>query len=111
MGSITSTPKLPPARQPQPVYIQAQAPITVPTYTAPAPLTAPMPTAESGPLATSGPAPTSTATPAHSAAAQSASASGLLQRSRGVFSTVLTGFRGLLNDTLSSSPRKALLGE
>ena len=105
MGSITSTPRLP-VVQPQPVYIQAPAPVTAPVYTPPSSITAPASGGASGG--------TASATPADIAAAatpQGARSAGLLERSRGIFSTVLTGFRGLLNDTPGAAPRKTLLGE
>ena len=35
----------------------------------------------------------------------------LLERNRGVFSTVLTSFRGILSQNKTPSPRKTLLGE
>jgi hypothetical protein len=38
-------------------------------------------------------------------------AAGLLDRSRGILSTVMTGFRGILDDSIAPSARKTLLGE
>lgn len=91
MGSMSSRPTAPAAAAPTVVYYN------VPSYTPPA-------------------APVTDTTPDSAAAAESAKAEarsmGLLNRSRGVFSTVLTGFRGILsqpNDT--GAQRKTLLGE
>lgn len=85
MGSLASHPK-PPA---QPQY--------VPVY-----YTAPTPSAASDPVPT-GQTPDPEPTPSRRNA-------NLLERSRGVLSTVLTGFRGVLSQT-STPPRKTLLGE
>ncbi|MGZ9109350.1 MAG: hypothetical protein ACXW4B_11090 [Micavibrio sp.] len=85
MGSLASHPK-PPA---QPQY--------VPVY-----YTAPIPPASPDPVPT-GQTPDSEPTPVRRNA-------NLLDRSRGVLSTVLTGFRGVLSQT-STPPRKTLLGE
>jgi hypothetical protein len=86
MGSLASHPK--PVAQPQyvPVY-----------YTAPTP-----PPASPDPVPT-GQTPDPDPTPARRNA-------NLLERSRGVLSTVLTGFRGVLSQT-TTQPRKTLLGE
>lgn len=85
MGSLASHPKPPAQPQYVPVY-----------YTAPAPVTPPEP-APTGQTPEIDPAP----------ARRNAS---LLERSRGVLSTVLTGFRGVLSQT-TTQPRKTLLGE
>lgn len=84
MGSITSRPKAPDTSSVQYVYVPT------PTYSS-----------------TSTPANTSTTTTDDNAAARQQT---LLDRRRGRLSTVLTSFRGLLNDTVNGS-RKALLGE
>lgn len=90
MGSLTSHPAIPAAAQT--VY--------VPVYTSPASTTTPS--------TTTTPA---TTTPDTSTAAGVKNTS-LLERSRGVLSTVVTGFRGLLTDSNSTTPqRKTLLGE
>jgi len=86
MGSIASHPKVPSAAQT--VY--------VPVYTPPASTTTPT---TSDPTTPTGENP---ATPTR--------ASSLLDRSRGVLSTVLTGFRGILSDG-NTPKRKTLLGE
>ena len=89
MGSLSSRPKAPPP------------PKTV-VYTIPAPV---YPSYPPPPAAPENPAPGGGENPA-----QPSGAAGLLERRRGVFSTVLTGFRGLLGDTVSGQ-RKTLLGE
>lgn len=94
MGSLASRPKVPAV---QTVYM--------PVYTPP-PTTSgsiPLPT---GQEATVSPP----ATPSESAQVADRREAGLLERKRGVVSTVLTGFRGLLDRT-STPQRKSLLGE
>lgn len=88
MGSLTSRPKTP--ASPQVVYV-------------PAPVT--NPSAPSAPPPT--PASTPVADPETEAKTRAAS---LLLRDRGVFGTILTGFRGLLSPAAAAS-RKTLLGE
>ena len=110
MGSLTSRPKIPQVQQ-QPVIIAAPPP----AYTAPAA------EASSQPATT-----TQTDTASSSAAADNAASSdgtsnteaqrlaredSLLQRSRGRLGTVLTGFTGLLSQTVGQAARKTLLGE
>ncbi|MBI2234342.1 MAG: hypothetical protein HYU57_05035 [Micavibrio aeruginosavorus] len=90
MGSLASRPKVPAV---QTVYM--------PVYTPPPPSSAPPET---------GPEDSAAAPPAGDQAAARRSES-LLDRRRGVLSTVLTGFRGLLNQTTAATPRKTLLGE
>lgn len=91
MGSITSHPVIPAAAQT--VYVPVYAPSPTVTTT-----TATTPTA-------------STTNPDTSAPAAVKNTS-LLERSRGVLSTVVTGFRGLLSDGNNTTPqRKTLLGE
>ena len=89
MGSIASHPKIPAAAQT--VY--------VPVYT---------------PAATATTAATQAEQPSGNAPDTSTAAnvqnSNLLERSRGVLSTVLTGFRGILSET-NTPQRKTLLGE
>lgn len=92
MGSITSHPAIPAAAQT--VY--------VPVYT---------PTSTTTPAAITTTTDNSTSAPEPSTAA-SVKNNNLLERSRGVLSTVVTGFRGLLSDTNNDAPqRKTLLGE
>jgi hypothetical protein len=87
MGSLFSSPKPAPVYIPQPVYVPTPAPAT-PVTTTPAP-------AEDEDTKTS---------------AEKARSAGLLERSRGILSTVLTGFDGIL--TKSTVPHgKSLLGE
>ncbi len=97
MGSLTSRPKAPSA--PQTVYVPTVQYI-------PAPITAPASNPAPAPAETSVPS-TTTDAPTPQAARQA----NLLERSRGVLSTVLTGFRGVLGNTTSASNRKTLLGE
>jgi hypothetical protein len=85
MGSLASRPKAPSA--PQVVYIPQ------PVYTSAPP-----------PAGSNTPAPT----PKENAA--QARTQNLLQRNRGIFGTVLTGFRGFLNQSQNNT-RKSLLGE
>lgn len=86
MGSLFSPPKPQPVYIPQPVYVP---PSPAPVAATPAPMPAP---------------------DKSEAAPPSASQLGLLERSRGILSTVLTGFDGIL--TKSTTPQgKSLLGE
>ncbi len=89
MGSLASRPKTPDVTPVQYVYVPAAS-----SYTATAPAT------------TAAPPPAATDDDAQASARQQ----NLLERRRGRLGTVLTSFRGLLNDTVSGS-RKALLGE
>lgn len=99
MGSITSKPSAPPAQQPVVISYNYPAPV------APAPVTAvPAP-----PPAPATPAPANDSGASEQAKGE-ARAAGLLDRRRGVLGTVLTGFRGLLNQGVSNA-RKTLLGE
>ena len=111
MGSITSVPKIPAAQQPQPVYI----PVPTPVYTSmpalsPASSSTSSSSAGSG-TGSSGNSGGASSSPPPPVTIPAASQGNLLQRSRGVFSTVLTGFRGLLGDSILAAPRKTLLGE
>lgn len=105
MGSLTSRPKIPKAKMPKikAQTVQTITPATVTAVAAPAAATVPAQTQASSNEGAS------------SEAAQTASrtATGLLDRSRGVFGTVLTGFRGVLADKAQSTQkqRKTLLGE
>lgn len=92
MGSLASRPKTPAV---QTVYM--------PVYTPP-PSTPP---SSAPPVSGPEDAPATPSAEEQVAARRSAS---LLDRRRGVLSTVLTGFRGLLNQT-AATPRKTLLGE
>jgi hypothetical protein len=96
MGVLTSTPKLPKLQQ-QPVYNYTIPPATVTPPAATAPAT--NDTAADAPAESDGDV------------QAKAREENLLSRSRGVLSTVMTGFRGLLSDTVSQTPRKSLLGE
>lgn len=97
MGSLASRPKVPAV---QTVYM--------PVYT-PSPSTTPVPATVGG----AAPLPTgqeqSQPPPADDPVTAQRRES-LLERRRGALSTVLTGFRGLLNQTLTPQ-RKSLLGE
>lgn len=87
MGSLASRPKAPSQQVvyvPQPVYT---APAATTTNTTPS---TPAPTAEE--------------------TAAEARTQNLLQRNRGIFGTVLTGFRGFLSGAQNNT-RKSLLGE
>lgn len=86
MGSIASRPKAP--AQQQIVYYVPQP----------------------APPSSSGESPNPAATPTPEQLAAESRAQNLLQRSRGIFGTVLTGFRGFLG-TSQNSTRKSLLGE
>ncbi len=81
MGSLTSSPKAPPA---QVVYVPASAATTTQPATP-----APDPVQE----------------------AADARKNSLLARDRGRFGTVLTGFRGFLAERAAGQQRKTLLGE
>lgn len=96
MGSITSAPKIPKAVSPSVIYQVIQP--SAPTPYTPTP-------------STSTPAQPAAQTPSDGEVAARVRESNLLSRSRGAFSTVLTGFRGLLSQTVQQSPRKTLLGE
>lgn len=93
MGSLASRPKAPDVTPVQYVYV---------------------PTASSYPPATTVANPPASAPPSTEPTAEDVQAQArsqnLLDRRRGRLSTVLTSFRGLLNDTVTGS-RKALLGE
>lgn len=104
MGSLTSVPKIKPARPSPAVYKIVQAPST-PSQ----PPSAPPPgvSSSSGVSGGSGEAEGGSS----SGGGAAARADGLLGRSRGAFSTVLTGFRGLLSQAATQTPRKTLLGE
>lgn len=92
MGSLASHPKVPAQTQYVPVYYNA-------------PTTPVLPTGQNAEQNNSG----GDSAPDNEATAARRNAS-LLERSRGVLSTVLTGFRGVLSQT-STQPRKTLLGE
>lgn len=99
MGSLVSRPKAPKVRRP-PAFIPVQAP----TPTSAASIIAP------APAAISAGAETPAVVPADDIAAKSREL-GLLNRSRGRLSTVLTGFRGILGQAVAAPQRKTLLGE
>lgn len=92
MGSLASRPKIP-KTAPPPVYIPV--------------VSSPLPSV-SAPSA----AITETAAPAIPAdIAAQARELGLLSRSRGNLSTILTSFRGILGQSAAAPQRKTLLGE
>ncbi len=91
MGSLASRPKVPDVAPVQYVYVPTS------TYTAPAA------TSDSS-SGTTTPAPTEEEVKA------TARTNNLLDRRRGRLGTVLTSFRGLLNDTVGGA-RRTLLGE
>jgi hypothetical protein len=92
MGSITSHPVIPAAAQT--VYVPVYTPTTTATIPPAAGTT------------------DNSAAPPDTSTASSVKNNSLLERSRGVLSTVVTGFRGLLSDTNSNTlQRKTLLGE
>lgn len=92
MGSLASRPKVPDVPPVQYVYVPTS------TYTAPAAAS------DSSSGTTPTPAPTEIEVKA------TARTNNLLDRRRGRLGTVLTSFRGLLNDTVGGA-RKTLLGE
>ena len=89
MGSLTSRPKTPSTSSVQTVYVPT--PVATPVTQTP----------DTPSDTTTDPAPTP----------EAARQQSLLDRSRGRLSTVLTGFRGILDDTVRASGRKTLLGE
>lgn len=112
MGSLTSRPKVPQVMQQPVVYtIAAPAPaVNIPTTA----------TSSAGTTTTASSSLTSQTSAADSPSSSAATdeqvqtqarQQNLLSRSRGTFSTILTGFRGLLSQTVSPAPRKTLLGE
>lgn len=92
MGSLASRPKVPDVQPVSPVQY-----VYVPAATTAAPVvpTTPIDTPD---------------TPTDEDVQASTRAANLLERRRGRLGTVLTSFRGLLNDTMSGA-RKTLLGE
>jgi len=93
MGSLASRPKVPDVQPVQYVYVPTPS-ATITTITKPA---------ETPPGG-------GTTTPTDEEAQAHARNANLLERRRGRLGTVLTSFRGLLNDTMSGA-RKTLLGE
>ena len=96
MGSLASRPKVPDVQPVQYIYVP-------PATSTPTPTT-PVNTGNTPTGTTTTPAPTEEEVKAN------ARSQNLLERRRGTFSTVLTSFRGLLNDTVNGA-RKTLLGE
>lgn len=88
MGSLASRPKAPK----MPAQVAYYAP------SAPSPTVAPT-------------GQTPAAVPDNETAAAQARGLGLLSRSRGNLSTILTGFRGILGQNATAPQRKTLLGE
>ena len=102
MGSVTSRPKAPSSAIPAAQTVSAPAVAATPAATT------------STPAAGSTSSATGTATTVAPTAAQVQQQErddNLLQRDRGVLSTVLTGFRGVLDDSVAPKPQKTLLGE
>lgn len=98
MGSLASRPKAPAVRQ-QPFIINVPAPVSVPATAQPVPV---LGSSSGNDMPEEG----------NEAAAQAqVRGAGLLSRKRGSLSTILTGFRGVLNDSGTDSQRKTLLGE
>jgi len=97
MGSITSKPSAPAAQQPVVISYNYPAPVAAPVTSAPVTPTTPTPANDTGGGTSE-------------EAKGEARAAGLLDRRRGVLGTVLTGFRGLLNQGVNTA-RKTLLGE
>lgn len=91
MGSLASRPKVPDIQPVQYIYV----PPATSSYTPPA-------SAVNNPV--------DAPTPTEAEVQASARSANLLERRRGRLGTVLTSFRGLLNDTVSGA-RKTLLGE
>ncbi len=101
MGSLTSRPKALPVQQPE--IITISAPTTTDTTSATTTATGTTgSTTTTDTSATSADDTTDTATTTRSG--------NLLERTRGLLSTVLTGFTGVLNQT-TTPQRKSLLGE
>lgn len=94
MGSLASRPKVP----------SVARTVYVPVYTPPA--SAPAPPLPAGQID----APVNTPSATEEEQASTRRNASLLERRRGVLSTVLTGFRGILSQS-GAEPRKTLLGE
>ncbi len=94
MGSLASRPKVPDVQPVQYVYVPSVTSASSTTPTTPTEI----------------PAGGNTTTPTDEEVQASARNQNLLERRRGRLGTVLTSFRGLLNDTMSGA-RKTLLGE
>ena len=90
MGSLASRPKVPANQPVQYVYVPATSSYTPPANAIDTPAATPSPSDEEVQV--------------------NARSANLLQRRRGRLGTVLTSFRGLLNDTVRGA-RKTLLGE
>jgi len=103
MGSLASRPKAPAIQQP--VFIPVSVPATVSSPSR-------IPQASSATASDSTAATDSSpATPTDGEVAAQARTGGLLDRTRGRLSTVLTGFRGVLGQSSAAPQRKTLLGE
>ncbi|PJB71426.1 MAG: hypothetical protein CO093_05115 [Alphaproteobacteria bacterium CG_4_9_14_3_um_filter_47_13] len=101
MGSLTSRPEIPQVQQPV-IYTIPAAPIPA----------APMATTSTTPIADHIDQNNTIPESAGNEEAQRlAREDNLLRRSRGRLGTVLTGFSGLLSQTVTSQNRKTLLGE
>ena len=100
MGSLASRPKVTDVQPVQYIYVP---PVTSTVTSAPAPTTS----VNTGNMPTGT---TTTPAPTEEEVKASARSQNLLERRRGGFSTILTSFRGLLNDTVNGA-RKTLLGE
>lgn len=99
MGSVTSRPKVP-------------ATVSIPAPVVAAPVaSAPVVATPSPSLPSSSGAGSTAATPTAADIAQGVRDDNLLQRGRGALSTVLTSFRGVLDDNIAPKQQKTLLGE
>lgn len=104
MGSITSRPKAPAQTAVRTKIIYVTSPSATDTTSAAS--------SSSTSSASTDTAATDTASaPSEDEAQAAARVQGLLQRNRGIFGTVLTGFKGLLSPSDAVPHRKTLLGE
>ena len=101
MGSLSSRPKIPQVQQPLIITVPAQTP---------APAAPPTPVTDTTTV-TADEGSSSDSAGSDSVRQAQAREDHLLSRSRGRLSTVLTGFRGVLSQPVTPSPRKSLLGE
>jgi hypothetical protein len=107
MGSLASRPKVP--ALPQPVVYTLPDPSVAAAETAAA--TAAATTTAATDTSSAGSSSDTTAMPTPAQQEAAARQSSLLDRSQGVFSTILTGFRGLLDTGNNNGQRKTLLGD
>lgn len=110
MGSLASRPKAPAIQQPQIITVPVSSPITTLPPNAPSAAASPA-SSPAAPASNSSATSSANSTPDNEVVEAEARSAGLLNRSRGVLSTVLTGFRGVLSDGDRTRQRKTLLGE